>query len=770
MNTSVYAEESVADDHGASKYNLTLNADKSEEMCTEVYTSTDADDTSLYSYGNFNDAGEGWYVWNTDSSAWTLFMQDDTPINNEQDSGETYDAPVTIHVSSSGDDSAARAEGAVYATLQGAVDAAESNDVIAIDEDITLNDTVTIDGKALTVRSDGKMIKRNTFTDAMIAFKNSANVTISNVIIDGNNTVNSIKSPLVCYSSTLTLKEGTVVQNSVVKCNGSSDKYGGGVTVTGSENRVSVLNIDGASVINNQSTFSGGGVSVYTYGTVNLISGSISNNSCSVNAGGVYVNSRSTMYMTGGEISGNHATGPGGGVSISAHSVVVQSGGSVSQNTSDAYGGGYDVFSGEGSGNGDDALTLSGDALVTGNSATSGGGGLIVWQHSTVNIMDNATISDNSSGSDSVGGGIWLTDSAVANMSGGTISGNTADNGGAFGIFGGGTLNMTGGNITGNIGATGMDSGIYIGGGSTANLLGGSIKDNAEATRGMTATVALNATLNLGDLDCNGDIYLAPKKDDTPASVVNLVKKTDNDYLISTKSTDQEDGRIIVVPGSVTVGGTTYAETDTESVVSHFSHVTKGVIKGSEYDAVNDTGDLVLKGYQLTFDTVQPDAAKIDPVNGNDGDKIVDLLPEDPTLEGYTFQGWYLDAEYATKLSDTDVLKANTTLYAKWNKNPDPVPPAAPTATPSSSASASTSSISTTSNNTQYLVTFLDCKGNTVKVEWVTYQGSATAPVGFGSYTGYTNVSANIDLKPSSCSVNNSWAVPKTSDKTRPPG
>jgi uncharacterized repeat protein (TIGR02543 family) len=348
-------------------------------------------------------------------------------------------------------------------------------------------------------------------------------------------------------------------------------------------------------------------------------------------------------------------------------------------------------------------------------------------------------------------------------MSGGTISDNTGTDGGAITIRGNSTLNMTAGSITGNTGKDGIDSGVFIKGGSTANLLGGSITDNAEATRGMTATVLENATLNLGDLNCNGDIYLAP------TSVVNLVQKTDNDYLISTDTDDQDDGRVIVVPGSVTVDGTAYAETDTESVVSHYSHVTKGVIKGSEYDAANDTGDLVLKGYQLTFDTVQPDASKIDPVNGNDGDKIVTLLPGDPTLEGYTFDGWYLDAEYTAKLSDTDSLTANTTLYAKWNKNPDPVPPvvpptptATPTATPSSTAS---TAVTNTSNNTQYLVTFLDCKGNTVKVEWVTYQGSATAPVGFGSYSGYTNVSANMDLKPASCGANTSWIIPNTADK-----
>jgi hypothetical protein len=86
---------------------------------------------------------------------------------------------------------------------------------------------------------------------------------------------------------------------------------------------------------------------------------------------------------------------------------------------------------------------------------------------------------------------------------------------------------------------------------------------------------------------------------------------------------------------------------------------------------------------------------------------------------------------------------------------PTPTPTATPTATPTTEAS----------KPDQFLVTFLDCNGNTVKVEWVSYQGNATAPTGFGSYSGYTNVSANIDLKPTSCNISNKWVVPNTAEK-----
>lgn len=77
-----------------------------------------------------------------------------------------------------------------------------------------------------------------------------------------------------------------------------------------------------------------------------------------------------------------------------------------------------------------------------------------------------------------------------------------------------------------------------------------------------------------------------------------------------------------------------------------------------------------------------------------------------------------------------------------------------------------TSTSGTADQSDQYLVTFLDCNGNTVKVEWVTAGGNATAPIGFGSYSGCQNVTSHRDLKPTSCSVNNKWVVPNTADRS----
>lgn len=64
----------------------------------------------------------------------------------------------------------------------------------------------------------------------------------------------------------------------------------------------------------------------------------------------------------------------------------------------------------------------------------------------------------------------------------------------------------------------------------------------------------------------------------------------------------------------------------------------------------------------------------------------------------------------------------------------------------------------------KYLVTFLDCQGNTVKVEWIKPNTSATPPTGYGVYEGYINVSSHRDLKPTGCGIkfNKGYKIPKT--------
>lgn len=48
--------------------------------------------------------------------------------------------------------------------------------------------------------------------------------------------------------------------------------------------------------------------------------------------------------------------------------------------------------------------------------------------------------------------------------------------------------------------------------------------------------------------------------------------------------------------------------------------------------------------------------------------------PNDPTRSGYTFAGWYKESSFINAFDFNEVLNANLTLYAKWNKVSSPAP------------------------------------------------------------------------------------------------
>ena len=73
--------------------------------------------------------------------------------------------------------------------------------------------------------------------------------------------------------------------------------------------------------------------------------------------------------------------------------------------------------------------------------------------------------------------------------------------------------------------------------------------------------------------------------------------------------------------------------------------------------------------YRVTFNT--HNGSSIAPyTNVEEGTTIA--RPASPTLDGHTFDGWYLDDEYTTLwLFTTDLVLSDITLHAKWNLIPD---------------------------------------------------------------------------------------------------
>ena len=70
----------------------------------------------------------------------------------------------------------------------------------------------------------------------------------------------------------------------------------------------------------------------------------------------------------------------------------------------------------------------------------------------------------------------------------------------------------------------------------------------------------------------------------------------------------------------------------------------------------------------ITFDSKGGSA--VDPIIINKGAELI--LPKDPTYAGYTFKGWYDINE--TPIHNNVLLEEDTTLYAKWEKIPEPKP------------------------------------------------------------------------------------------------
>jgi uncharacterized repeat protein (TIGR02543 family) len=70
--------------------------------------------------------------------------------------------------------------------------------------------------------------------------------------------------------------------------------------------------------------------------------------------------------------------------------------------------------------------------------------------------------------------------------------------------------------------------------------------------------------------------------------------------------------------------------------------------------------------YTITFET--NGGSSIASITGNYGDPVT--APSNPTREGYTFNGWYVDANFTQSASIPTTMPAqNLTLYAKWTIN-----------------------------------------------------------------------------------------------------
>ena len=273
--------------------------------------------------------------------------------------------------------------------------------------------------------------------------------------------------------------------------------YGGKITGTKRGvyvNDGSIFEMYGGEITNNDTKptstedkeYFGGGVVVDIGATFTMHGGTISNNNA-YSGGGVCLLGKSgsattTFNMEGGTITGNTTTGgAGGGVYLGTNTAFNMSGDAAITGNTASSGGGVYVN--------DATFSMSGSASVTGNTASSGGGVLVTGNYSKgkFNMSGSASVSGNTTTSS--GGGVYMSNSNSFTMSGGSITGNSATlygggvdvNGGSFTMSGG---SITGNNVTGTSGENadhfGHGGGVYVYGQDTAMTVSGDvqIRDN----------------------------------------------------------------------------------------------------------------------------------------------------------------------------------------------------------------------------------------------------------------------------------------------------
>jgi hypothetical protein len=303
---------------------------------------------------------------------------------------------------------------------------------------------VYVGGGTFTMQ-EGCTITRNTASITMEAYRNYNNPSSSGGGVHVND-------------GTFTMRGGTISSNTASATSSSSDyyskSYGGGVSVRGGtftmQGGTISSNTASASTTSSLLTYAyGGGVS--NLGTFTMLGGTISGNTATAsshsNGGGVFVSgngSPPSFTMQSGTITGNTASvssinsyseSHGGGVCVggdneSTTNFTIQGNASVTDNTATLGGGvfvaGYKYMAGYFSNtisNSSSTFTMQGDASVSGNTAGRSGGGVYVGQNGTFAMQGNTSVSGNNANYD--GGGVSV--GGTFNKTGGTIYGENAD-------------------------------------------------------------------------------------------------------------------------------------------------------------------------------------------------------------------------------------------------------------------------------------------------------------------------------------------------------
>ncbi len=383
-----------------------------------------------------------------------------------------------------------------------AVEDASSGDTIQLETDIQLTDILEISGKEdltikgktgkekLTISLSSYSSAQKSEEDAMISVTDSA-LAIADLIMDGESHMRVL---YIGAKGNVNLNSGAVVTGGCLGKSGQN--YGAGILLTGrnATNAASLTLNNGAEVKENDAnggySITGIGICNYRYGTITVNGGTVSGNEDNAEAnrrkfsygGGIaLVGAKANLILKSGTISGNSAQGGGGGIYTTASA-------------------GTDI-------------RIEGGTVSNNTTYTSGAG---IYVGAAEVTMSGGAVSGNTAESDEAatvyasGGGVYVAGGSDSQgtftLTGGTIEDNEAKStaksnandpqiGQGGGVMADGTFLMTGGVISGNSavttnsleGTAACGGGVSVKGGSnpgTFTMAGGTITDNTADNQG----------------------------------------------------------------------------------------------------------------------------------------------------------------------------------------------------------------------------------------------------------------------------------------------
>lgn len=514
---------------------------------------------------------------------------------------------------------------------------------------------------AITVSSDKTLsdvtLKRSpsvTSTISILQVKGGATLTLQNVTVDGTAKVNGFSIEVI-DGSHLILDGTTKICNSTETA----------VVITGNSSVV----MNSGEICANKGTIAGA-VTMDQGSTFTMNGGKIYGNSSTANeAGAIRVNETAEFIMNGGEIYSNSTPGTSGAIANAGTVNIVA--GDIYKNSA-SNGGAITTFE-------QGKTTISGGTIRE-NSATGGGGAFDVHGNATLEIT-GGSISSNTAG---WGGAINAYNHATIKLSGtGSFTKNISEgNGGAICLEGGvnpadgagSTFIMTGGSITGNVAGNGGNGGggAIIGyvwqGPADIQILGGTISGNTAESGGNG--IYLNgdadsgygiATLKLGGSpEIKDEVFLGDLTgfSNTKAEVisaftpVNPVPITDSGWL---------DNRVIVSYAkglAANVNDFTPADGNDDSAIIQDGQNLKSINKVSvSFVEKGFIADGNHKRYKYML--VLPNA-KISK----------DEIPTVDDKPGYTVAGWKNSENDKDWDFDKDTVKTGTQLYPVFKLDP----------------------------------------------------------------------------------------------------